>query len=102
MQISAASLARSLALLAAVPLLAAACGIANPFAPANAASNAEQMRLKWAQCMRQHGVNVPDPGQGGGGFGVNVQATPGEGGVDAAEQQMQAAMDACKKYAPNG
>ena len=59
--------ARSLAALVAVPLLAAACGVANPFAPANAANNAEQMRLKWAQCMRQHGVNMPDPNPDGGG-----------------------------------
>src|ERR1041385_1549176 len=103
MQISAASLARSLVVLAALPLLAAACGVANPFAPANAANNADQMRLKWAQCMRQHGVTVPAPGPGGaGGVNINVQASPGDGGPDAAEQQVQTAMDACKKYRPNG
>ncbi|HXM55215.1 MAG TPA: hypothetical protein VOB72_07475 [Candidatus Dormibacteraeota bacterium] len=102
MQMSTASLLRSLAALAAVPLLAAACGVANPFAPASANNNAEQMRLAWAQCMRQHGVNVPDPASGSGGVGINVQATPGAGGIDAAEQQVQAAMDACKQYRPNG
>lgn len=28
--------------------------------------SAEQARLAWARCMRAHGVNQPDPGQGSG------------------------------------
>jgi len=113
--------------LAAAALLTAGCAFANPFAPANAAarSNAEQMALKWAQCMRQHGVNVSDPDANGG---VRIQATgnpnagggnggdsgggavSGGGGGDGGKTttgggpppEIQAAMDACKQYQPNG
>jgi hypothetical protein len=86
-------LTRALVILAAAPLLVTAC-VGNPFAPKDTAAqqkqDAEQMRLKWAQCMRDHGFNVPDPGQGG----VQIQ------GQD--EQKFQDAMNACKQYAPNG
>jgi hypothetical protein len=60
--------------------------------------------LKWAQCMRQHGVNVPDPVngritvQGGGGGGSNTAAT----GPDPNSSQFQAAQNACKRYQPKG
>lgn len=93
-RLSRQGMARALAVLAAAPLLVTAC-VGNPFAPKDTAAqqkhDAEQMQLKWAQCMRDHGVNVPDPGQGGG---VNVQIQD--------EQQLQDAQNACKKYQPNG
>jgi hypothetical protein len=84
-------------------VLATGCTVANPFSPANASakSNADQMALKWAQCMRQHGVNVPDPENGR----ITVQSTPGAGGqsqFDPNSQQFQDAQNACQKYAPNG
>jgi len=88
-------MARALAVLAAAPLIVTAC-VGNPFAPKDTAAqqkqDAEQMRLKWAQCMRDHGIDVPDPSQNGGG--LKVQAKD--------DQQFQDAMNACKQYAPNG
>jgi hypothetical protein len=109
----------------AVPaLMAAGCGIANPFAPSNAAArtNAEQLALKWTQCMRAHGVNVSDPGANGA---IRIQSTanPSNGGSSSdggkavagagsgsgnsttgggPPPEIQAAMDACKQYQPNG
>jgi len=115
------SLVRALAVLGVTLLLAAGCGVANPFASSSASSrqNGQDLALKWAQCMRQHGVNVPDPNSNGQ---ISMQATPGgaspgagsgSGGGSAAPQsggangtgvssEMQAAMDACKQYRPNG
>lgn len=102
---------KALVVLAALPLLAAACTVANPFAPAGAAdrANAEQMRLKWAQCMRQHGQDVPDPGPDGTIRRTQTSDGP-EGGAGAARTggpnpdsaEFQAAVDACKQYEPNG
>jgi len=117
--------AGALVALAVATLMAAACSVANPFAPSNAAarSNAEQLALKFAQCMRQHGVNVSDPSGNGG---VRIQSTgappgsssPGSGAGSsagtgttsggqngsgpAADPTVQAAMDACKQYRPDG
>jgi hypothetical protein len=115
---------RILVALAVTAFLTAGCGIANPFAPSNAAAktNAEELALKWAQCMRQHGVNVSDPGPNGaitiqasadpnaspkpagagsgGGTGIGGGGTQTTGGGPPAE--VQAAMDACKQYQPNG
>jgi hypothetical protein len=86
----------SLALLLApllVPLLASACSVANPFAARGAsAQDEERAALKWAQCMRAHGVNVPDPG----GATPGAVATPGD------DAQLQDAESACKQYRPNG
>jgi hypothetical protein len=53
-----------------------------------------QARLSLAKCFRAHGLNVPDPTQGGGGGG---------GGTFRALQQysqaqVNAAMQACKQY----
>jgi hypothetical protein len=76
-------------------LLASACSVANPFAPKqSSAQDQERAALQWAQCMRAHGVNVPDPGQSHGAGQIQVQ-----GGDD---KQMQDAMNACKRYEPNG
>jgi hypothetical protein len=54
-----------------------------------------QARLDLAKCMRQHGINVPDPSAGGGpagggGFFRILRNYP--------EAQIQAAMKACAQY----
>jgi len=46
--------------------------------------------LKFAQCMREHGVDMPDPEPGEGGVRIN-----GEG---MSEDQMEAAQSACQKW----
>ncbi|HXA28402.1 MAG TPA: hypothetical protein VN193_06610 [Candidatus Angelobacter sp.] len=50
--------------------------------------------LKFAQCMRQHGVDMPDPKQQGSG-GI-MQAAPS--GVDPSSKTFQDAQNACQQY----
>ena len=49
----------------------------------------EDAMLKYAQCMREHGVDMPDPEPGGG---IRIS---GEG---LSRAQMEAAQDACQKW----
>lgn len=55
-----------------------------PQAPAPTATGLEQSRaaaVRYGRCMRDHGINIPDPtvapGPGGGGIGVQVDIPPG-------------------------
>lgn len=60
-------------------------------------SDDDKMR-EFAKCMREHGVDMPDPkpGPDGGSLGITL-------GGDAAEQgKMEAAQKACKQFLPNG
>lgn len=90
--------------LAAAAAVGAACGVANPFSPAAASSNRQDQLLKFAQCMRQHGVNMPDPVNGR----IQVTVTPAPGSSPGAgpltqdNSQFQAAQTACRQYLPNG
>jgi hypothetical protein len=56
--------------------------------------------LKFAQCMRAHGVDMPDPTFGNGGGGVQVQQKMGSG-TDPTSAQFQAAQKACQSLMPN-
>ncbi len=48
--------------------------------------------LKFAQCMREHGVDMPDPDfSRGGGFSVDL----GEGGLDPTSETFKEAQKAC-------
>jgi len=59
--------------------------------------------LTFAKCMRDHGVNYPDPQFSGGGMTVQVGVGPnGQGGVDPSSKEFQAAQDACGKDMPGG
>jgi hypothetical protein len=62
-----------------------------------ASTDPEQAMLDFTQCMRDHGVDMPDPqmGPGGGAFGFTITGEPGEGPDDAEMQLMQEANDAC-------
>ena len=68
---------------------------ASPTASAPATNPEDQIR-KFAQCMREHGVNVPDPKPGGKG-GVLIQ-----GGGPGDKEKVDKAQQACKQYLPNG
>lgn len=71
----------------------------------NAQSDAAEQDalVKYAQCMRQHGVNMPDPKPGNGGSRGAIAAAPGVNVNDpAAMQKMDAASTACQKLLPNG
>lgn len=47
----------------------------------------QDAQLEFAQCMRDHGVDMPDPGENGGGIMIDGKDTPPE--------QLEAAADAC-------
>ncbi|REE94970.1 hypothetical protein [Thermomonospora umbrina] len=57
----------------------------------------EAMR-KFAKCMREHGVDMPDPGADGG---FAMRAKPGgKGGVEPDEKEFEAAEKACRHLQP--
>lgn len=63
---------------------------------AEAAAGEKGDMVKYAGCMREHGVDMPDPGPDGG---MAAQALPA-GGDEMAK--MQKASEACRKWLPNG
>lgn len=75
-------------------------------AGASPTPNAYEAGVRFAQCMRDHGIQMPDPQVSGNGkgFGFRVQVTPGaDGGVVKPDpQKLDAAQSACRKYLPNG
>jgi hypothetical protein len=67
----------------------------------DAQANAEDAALDYAKCMREHGVDVPDPKPGQGGFGIQINSSdPRE------NENFQDAQDACgdilQKAIPEG
>jgi hypothetical protein len=56
----------------------------------------QQQMVAWARCMRQHGVNIPDP-KPGGGIDVGPAA-----GAKPDSAKFRAAEEACKQYEPRG
>lgn len=73
-------------------------GTATPKASASLSDEQkEEQGLKFAQCMRDHGVQMADPG---GGPGSLMTIGPGQGG--AADEKTKAALEACRQYMPNG
>ena len=63
----------------------------------------DQAVLDFAQCMRDHGIDMPDPdinASGGGlAFGFTVQGDPGDDAAAAAEmRKMQEADEACRHF----
>lgn len=83
-----------LAALAATASLAA-CGGEDP-APASGANDRESANRKamldYARCMRENGIDMPDPQFEGGRTTMRV------GGPDMSPEKMRAAEEACKKY----
>ena len=80
------------------PTIATANGAtasAQPSASAPKLSDDER-QLKFAQCMREHGVDMPDP-EPDGGPGQLVRIP--EGG---SKEKTDAALEACKQYMPGG
>jgi len=67
-------------------------------APASSGSSTTEAELlQLAQCMRSHGVtNFPDPSATEGTFGAMVSSA----GIDLGSPTVQAALEACKQYAP--
>ena len=71
-----------------------AAGMGDPNATMDPAL-ADQM-LKFAQCMRDHGVDFPDPVFSGGGMSIQVGGAEA-GGIDPTSKVFQAAQEACAK-----
>jgi hypothetical protein len=51
--------------------------------------------VKFAQCMRKHGIDMPDPDTSGGGITINIPKGTDRRKVDAAQK-------ACKQFMPGG
>lgn len=82
---------------AATDGVATAGGGADPAVSAGAASMTDEERqLKFTQCMRDNGVDLPDPEPGSEGK-VRIAVGP-----DVDPQKVQAAMETCRSYLPNG
>jgi hypothetical protein len=56
----------------------------------------QQQMVAFARCMRQHGIDIPDPKPGGG-----IDAD-GAKGVDLNSPKFKAAQQACQQYQPKG
>jgi len=63
------------------------CGIGAAAAKPSPTPDPQKAMLAWAQCMRDHGVNLPDPGSNGSGQAVQLNVDPAT---------MDAAQNACK------
>ena len=56
--------------------------------------------LKFAKCMRQHGVDMPDPEVGRGGVRITVRGGPRSGGINPDSPAFKEAQEACKAFQP--
>ncbi len=85
----------------AAAVLVSACGEAsgqNGSAGASShTSNQENSRLKFTQCMREHGVKIPE-GAAGGAPGGATGGGPPSGLANTPRSTIQAAISACKQY----
>lgn len=81
--------------------VASVSGTASPTASASGTSNLspKERALKFAQCMRDHGVPMEDPQFDGDKVQVQI-GEPGAAPLD--KSKVQAAQEACKQWAPVG
>ena len=90
----------TIAVLLGLLLALTACGSEDQ--PAGAQKNEKGDMVKFAQCMRENGIDMPDPKDDGKG-GVMIQAAPADGqGASIDGEKMEAAHNACKQHLPNG
>lgn len=106
-------LRRAITALVAAGLLAAtlsACGSADPSDIASATGDTgaeadpsptstlspQEQALKFVECMREQGVPMDDPEFSGGGSAIRI------GGEGTDQAVVQAAMEACREFAPFG
>jgi hypothetical protein len=71
------------------PILQSGGGLINPNDP-----KIQDQLVKFAQCMRKNGVDMPDPNPADGG---KMQIPSG-----ASQDKLQAAQNACKQFLPGG
>jgi hypothetical protein len=99
-------LASVLALSALLLSGTAACSLGGPDARPGSQSGTDQERaLKFAQCMREHGVDMPDSGDGtlvtGGGADTPGSLGGSAGAVELPDADGEA-YQACREFLPNG
>jgi hypothetical protein len=64
--------------------------------------DAQQAALEFARCMRQHGIDMPDPDPNGGGIVVKRSARNGRNAPEPEDDaKFKAAQQACQQYLPN-
>jgi hypothetical protein len=87
----------------AIALIAVGCGVvvtacgSSGKSGTGSSSKGEAAGIKFADCMRSHGVpNFPDPGPGGG-----IQISSGSG-INPQSPAFQSARNACSKFMPGG
>ncbi|MET9617923.1 hypothetical protein [Kitasatospora indigofera] len=73
---------------------------ASSSAPAQAAAGEKGDMVKFAGCMREHGVDMPDPNADGSM--PAMAARPADAAGSAEAEKMQAADEACRTWLPNG
>jgi hypothetical protein len=61
-------------------------------------AKAQDAAVHFAQCMRAHGINVPDPQVSTNG-GLSIKVGPGQG-TDPNSPQFQSAQSACQHFLP--
>jgi hypothetical protein len=72
---------------------ATGCGGSGASSAASKQAKAEQAALDFARCMRQHGVEVPDPKPGGGHFAIRISVKGGNGPA-----KLKTAQAACQHF----
>src|SRR3982751_506444 len=77
------------------PGIATVRGTGDPGASPSASVDPQAARLNFARCMREHGVDMPDPDPDG-------RVTIAMSGGPQNKSQLDAAQAACKQYLPNG
>ncbi|HUQ61260.1 hypothetical protein [Lentzea sp.] len=87
----------TIAVLLGLLLALTACGSKDQ--PADAKKDEKGDMVQFAKCMRENGIDMPDPKQDENG-GVMIQAMPADAAPDM--EKMNAAHEACKQHLPNG
>jgi hypothetical protein len=80
--------------LSAASLFLAACGGGGAATAGDSRAELREAALKYAQCMRKHGVDMPDPKFNGGGIAVQIG---GPGTKRIPKATMDEAQRACRK-----
>lgn len=89
----------TIGVLLALLLALTACGSKEQ--PGGAQKDEKGDMVKFAQCMRENGIDMPDPKQDDNG-GVMIEAIPGGDAGSIDENKMNTANEACKQHLPNG
>jgi hypothetical protein len=86
----------TLAALAALALLGAGCSSGEKPAgtPSSPSVSPDELGVKFAQCMREHGVDMPDPKPG---EGIQLRVGP-----DTSRETVNAALEVCREFNPQG